>query len=162
METLVIEGPEQVQELVGKKVGPTDWREVTQEMIDTFADLSGDHQWIHVEVERAAKESPFGTTIAHGNLTLSMIDGFRLDLIEVKAGFSMGVNYGWNKVRFPSPVPAGSKVRASAELTEINDLGNGWVETVTTITVEVQTPDGSVGQKPCCVGESVTRLLKAQ
>ncbi|HRV61141.1 MAG: MaoC family dehydratase [Solirubrobacterales bacterium] len=161
METLVIEGPEQVQELVGKQVGPTDWREVTQEMIDTFADLSGDHQWIHVEVERAANESPFGTTIAHGNLTLSMIDGFRLDLIEVKSGFSMGINYGWNKVRFPSPVPAGSKVRASAELSEINDLGNGWVETVTTITVEVQTPDGQIGQKPCCVGESVTRLLKA-
>jgi acyl dehydratase len=131
-------------------------------MIDTFAELSGDHQWIHVEVERAAKESPFGTTIAHGNLTLSMIDGFRLDLIEVKSGFSMGVNYGWNKVRFPSPVPAGSKVRASAELTEINDLGNGWVETVTKITVEVQTPDGEIGQKPCCVAESVTRLLKAQ
>ena len=161
METLVIEGPEHVQELVGKQVGPTDWREVTQEMIDTFADLSGDHQWIHVEVERAANESPFGTTIAHGNLTLSMIDGFRLDLIEVKSGFSMGINYGWNKVRFPSPVPAGSKVRASAELSEINDLGNGWVETVTTITVEVQTPDGQIGQKPCCVGESVTRLLKA-
>jgi acyl dehydratase len=162
METLVIEGPEQVEELVGKQVGPTAWREVTQEMIDTFADLSGDHQWIHVEVERAAKESPFGTTIAHGNLTLSMIDGFRLDLIEVKSGFTMGVSYGWNKIRFPSPVPAGSKVRASAELAEIDDLGNGWVETVTKITVEVQTPDGEIGQKPCCVGESVTRLLKAQ
>lgn len=161
METLVIEGPEQIQELVGKTVGPTGWREVTQDMIDTFADLSGDHQWIHVDRERAEKESPFGTTIAHGNLTLSMIDGFRLELVEVTGGFTLGVNYGWNKVRFPSPVPSGSRVRASAEMTEINDLGNGWLEMVTTLTVEVQTPDGQVGQKPCCVGESVTRLRKA-
>ncbi|MDQ5894791.1 MAG: hypothetical protein QG596_1052 [Actinomycetota bacterium] len=161
METLVIEGPDQVQELVGQQVGPTAWREVTQESIDTFADLSGDHQWIHVDVERSKSESPFGTTIAHGNLTLSMIDGFRLDLVEVKGGFSMGVNYGWNKVRFPAPVPSGSKVRASAEMTEANDLGNGWLETVTKITVEVQAPDGTINEKPCCVGESVTRLLKA-
>ncbi|MCB0863184.1 MAG: MaoC family dehydratase [Solirubrobacterales bacterium] len=162
METISIEGPDQVQELVGKSVGPTDWREVTQEMIDTFAELSGDHQWIHVEVERARNESPFGTTIAHGNLTLSMVDGFRLDLIEVKSGFALGVNYGWNKVRFPAPVPAGSKVRASAELTEANDLGNGWLELITKFTLEVQVPDGQVGEKPCFVGESVTRALKAQ
>jgi len=161
METLVIEGPEQVLELVGKQVGPTEWREVTQEMINTFADLSGDHQWIHVDVERAKTESPFGTTIAHGNLTLSMIDGFRLDLVEVTGGFSMGVNYGWNKVRFPAPVTVGSSCRATAEMTEINDLGNGWVETVTKITVEVRNPEGQVGEKPCCVAESVTRLLKA-
>jgi len=162
MEKLVIEGPDQVEEVVGKLVGPTEWREVSQETIDTFAELSGDHQWIHVDVERAQKESPFGTTIAHGNLTLSMIDGFRLQLIEVKSGFALGVNYGWNKVRFPSPVPVGSKVRASAELTEANDLGNGWIELVTRFTVEVQGPDGTVGEKPCCVAESVTRALKAQ
>ncbi len=161
METLSIEGPEQLQELIGEEVGPTEWREVTQDMINTFADLSGDQQWIHVDIERSKTESPFGTTIAHGNLTLSMIDGFRLDLVEVRSGFTMGVNYGWNKVRFPSPVPAGSRVRASARMTEANDLGNGWIEMVTTITVEVQGPDGTVGEKPCCVGESVTRLLKA-
>ena len=77
-------------------------------MIDAFAELSGDDQWIHVDVERAEKESPFGTTIAHGNLTLSLIDGFRLDLIAA-TGFKLGVNYGWNKVRFPAPVPAGSR-----------------------------------------------------
>lgn len=161
METLVIEGPAEIEALIGKQVGPTEWREVTQEMIDTFADLSGDHQWIHVDVERAATESPFGTTIAHGNLTLSMIDGFRVELVEVRAGFTMGVNYGWNKVRFPAPVPAGSTVRASAELTEARDLGNGWLEMVTRITVEVRGADGSIGEKPCCVGDSVTRLLKS-
>ncbi|HMT04753.1 MAG: MaoC family dehydratase [Solirubrobacterales bacterium] len=161
METLVIEDPQQVQELVGRQVGPTGWREVTQEMIDTFADLSGDHQWIHVDVERSQTESPFGSTIAHGNLTLSMIDGFRLDLVEVRDGFSLGVNYGWNRVRFPSPVPVGSKVRALAEMSEANDLGNGWLEVVTKFTVQVQAADGTVGEKPCCVGESVTRLLKS-
>ena len=161
METLAIEGPEQLQELIGREVGPTEWREVTQEMINTFADLSGDHQWIHVDVERSKNESPFGTTIAHGNLTLSMIAGFRLDLVEVRSGFSLGANYGWNKVRFPAPVPSGSRVRASARMSAANDLGNGWIEMITTITVEVQGPDGTVGEKPCCVGESVTRLLKA-
>ena len=88
--------------------------------IDTFAELSGDDQWIHVDVERAKKESPFGTTIAHGNLTLSLIDGFRRDLIE-STGFALGVNYGWNKVRFPAPVPAGSRCRASAEVTSIEE-----------------------------------------
>ena len=104
MAPLTVNGIEELQGLVGKTIGPSDWREVTQEMIDTFAELSGDDQWIHVDVERAKKESPFGTTVAHGNLTLSMIDGFRRDLLE-SGGFKLGVNYGWNKVRFPAPVP---------------------------------------------------------
>ena len=105
-----VQGIEGLKALIGKEIGPGEWREVRQEDIDTFADLSGDHQWIHVDTERAKQESPFGTTIAHGNLTLSMIDGFRLDLITT-TGFKLGVNYGWNKVRFPAPVPAGSRVR---------------------------------------------------
>jgi len=162
VETLVIEGPEGLDQLTGKTVGPTEWREVTQSMIDEFADLSGDHQWIHVDVDRAKTESPFGTTIAHGNLTLSMVDGFRIDLVEVRSGFALGVNYGWNKVRFPAPVPAGSKVRASAELTEAKNLGDGWIEMITRFTLEVQSPDGTIGEKPCFVGESVTRALEAR
>lgn len=161
MEKLLIDGPEQVLEMVGQTAGPTGWREVTQEMIDTFAELSGDFQWIHVDVSRAETESPFGGTIAHGNLTLATIDGFRVDLVEVGSGFALGVNYGWNKVRFPAPVPAGSSLRASAELVEANDLGNGWLETITRFTVEVRSPDGEISPKPCCVGESVTRLLAA-
>jgi len=126
---------------------------VTQDRIDQFADLSGDDQWSHVDAERAKSESPFGTTIAHGNLTLSMIDGFRLDLIE-STGFKLGVNYGWNKVRFPAPVPVGSRVRASAEVVSVDDVGNGWFQVVTRFTVEVE---GS--EKPCCVAESVGRAL---
>ena len=112
MAVVEAQGIEGLKALVGKVIGPGEWREVRQEDIDAFADLSGDHQWIHTDVERAQRESPFGTTIAHGNLTLSMIDGFRLDLIS-SSGFALGVNYGWNKVRFPAPGP-GRQPRARA------------------------------------------------
>jgi acyl dehydratase len=148
-----VEGIEGLRSLVGQDVGPGEWREVTQEMIDRFAELSGDDQWIHVDVERAATESPFGTTVAHGNLTLSLIDGFRLDLISA-TGFKLGVNYGWNKVRFPAPVPAGSRVRATGEVISVDDVGGGWHQVVTKFTLEVE---GS--EKPCCVAEAVGRAL---
>lgn len=139
--------------MVGQEVGPSDWRTVTQADIDTFAELSGDHQWIHVDAERAKKESPFGTTIAHGNLTLSMIDGVRNDLITA-TGFALGVNYGWNKIRFPAPVPVDSRIRVRAELISFDEVGGGWYQAVTRFTVEV---DG--GEKPCFVGDSVTRVM---
>lgn len=154
MEKLKIDGIDSLPSLVGQEVGPTAWREVTQEMINQFAELSGDHQWIHVDVERAKTESPFGTTVAHGNLTLSMIDGLREQLFEVVGGFKLGVNYGWEKVRFPSPVPSGSKVRAKAEIVSSEQLENGWIHNVTRFTLEVEGSD-----KPCCVGDSVGRLL---
>ena len=155
MALVEVKGIEGAKELIGKEVGPTEWREVTQEDIGTFADLTGDHQWIHVDVERAKKESPFGTTVAHGNLTLSLIDGMRQGLIE-SSGFQLGVNYGWNKVRFPAPVPAGSRVRARGELISVDDVGGGWWQIVTRFTVEVE---GS--EKPCCVADSVGRALPA-
>jgi len=149
-------GIEGLRELQVQTVGPSDWREVTQEMINAFAELSGDDQWIHVDVERAKSESPFGTTVAHGNLTLSLVDGFRKDLIQ-STGFVLGVNYGWNKVRFPAPVPAGSKVRATAEVASIDEKGGGWYEIVTRFTLEVEGND-----KPCFVGDSVGRALEAE
>jgi acyl dehydratase len=155
MAVVEVHGIEQLKDLVGKEVGPGEWCEVTQRDIDTFADLSGDHQWIHVDAERAKKESPFGTTIAHGNLTLSLIDGLRQDLIS-SSGFQLGINYGWNKVRFPAPVPAGSRVRAKAEVVSVEDLGGGWWQVVTRFILEVE---GS--QKPCCVADSVGRALVA-
>ena len=153
MATVQVEGIDGLKALQGKTIGPSDWRTVTQEDIDTFAELTGDHQWIHTDVERAKKESPFGTTIAHGNLTLSMIDGFRKSLME-STGFKLGVNYGWNKVRFPAPVPTGSKLRATAEIVSVDDVGGGWVQVVTKFTVEAEG-----GEKPVCVGESVGRAL---
>jgi acyl dehydratase len=148
-------GIDELRELVGTQVGPTEWRTVTQEDIDAFAELSGDDQWIHVDVERAKTESPFGTTIAHGNLTLSMIDGFRKDLIRSE-GFALGVNYGWNKVRFAAPVPSGSRLRATGEVVSVDEVGGGWFQVVTRFTVEVE---GS--EKPACIAESVGRALPA-
>ena len=153
MATVQVQGIEGLKDLLGKQIGPSEWREVTQGDINTFADLSGDHQWIHVDVERAKNESPFGTTVAHGNLTLSMIDGMRLELLN-SSGFRLGVNYGWNRVRFPAPVPAGARVRATAEVTEIEDVGGGWWQVVTRFTVEVE---GS--EKPAVVADSVGRAL---
>ena len=148
-----VNGIDEMKALVGETIGPSDWREVTQDDVNSFAALSGDDQWIHVDVERAKSESPFGTTIAHGNLTLSMIDGFRLALIE-STGFKLGVNYGWNKVRFPAPVPIPSKLRASAEVASVDEVGGGWWQIVTRFTVEIEG-----GEKPVCVADSVGRAL---
>ena len=151
--TITVNGIDQLKALVGETIGPSGWRELTQADIDRFAEVSGDDQWIHVDVERAKSESPFGTTVAHGNLTLSMIDGFRPSLFE-STGFRMGVNYGWNKVRFPAPVPAGSRIRASVETQSVEDVGGGWYQVVQKWTVE---REGS--EKPVCVAESVGRML---
>jgi len=148
-----INGIEEAKALVGQTIGPCEWREVSQGDIDDFARLSGDDQWIHVDVERAERESPFGTTIAHGNLTLSMIDGMRLALVE-SSGYKLGVNYGWNKVRFPAPVPAGSRIRASIEFLSVDEVGDGWYQQLTRFTVEVEGTE-----KPCCVADHVGRVL---
>ena len=143
---------------IGVQRGPSDWRAITQEQIDAFAEITGDHQWIHVDRERAERESPFGTTIAHGNLTLSVVDGLREQLGTGVEGdqVTLGVNMGWNKVRFPAPVPSGSRVRATAELVSVNEKGGGWWEIVDRFTIEVEG-----GEKPAVVAESVVRLLLA-
>ena len=153
MAQVTVNGIGELRALMGQEVGPTDWQDVSQQDIDDFARLSGDDQWIHVDVERAKTESPFGTTVAHGNLTLSMIDGLRRDLIESR-GFKLGVNYGWNKVRFPAPVPTGFRVRASVEVLSVDDVGDGWWQVVQRWTVEVEG-----NEKPACVAESVGRVL---
>src|SRR5919112_3526411 len=137
MAAKTISGIDELRGLIGEPIGPSDWVEVTQADIDKFAQVSRDDQWIHVDVERAERESPFGTTVAHGNLTLSLIDGLRGQLIR-QEGVKLGINYGWDKVRFPAPVPAGSKVRATAEIQSVEDLGDGWFHTVTKFTVEVE------------------------
>ena len=153
MTLVTVDGIEELKGLVGETIGPSDWREVTQEMVDSFAELSGDDQWIHVDVERAKRESPFGGTVAHGNLTLSLIDGLRRDLLH-SSGFKLGVNYGWNKVRFPAPVPTGSRVRATVEVLTVDDVGGGWWQVTQRWIVEVE---GS--EKPACAAESVGRVL---
>ena len=153
MEAVQVEGIEQLRDLIGRELGPTDWVEITQDDVDRFAEVSRDHQWIHVDRERAAKESPYGTTVAHGNLTLSLVDRFRPRLIRT-GGVKMGINYGFNKVRFPAAVPTGSRVRGRAEVMSVDELGDGWWHVVTRFTIE-----GERSEKPACVAESVVRML---
>jgi acyl dehydratase len=142
---------DELSRAVGRHLGYSDWWEVSQEQIDTFAEATGDHQWIHVDPVRAAA-GPFGTTIAHGYLTLSLSNYFLPQIVEVQ-GTSMGVNYGVNRVRFPAPVPVGSRLRAGAELAAVDPIPGG-VQTTIVITIEVDGRD-----KPACVIESLSRYL---
>ena len=134
----------------GDEFGPSSWLEVTQERINQFADATGDHQWIHVDPEKAA-QGPFATTIAHGFLTLSLLVTF-IDEVRPSSGeFRMGINYGVNRVRFPAPVPVGSKLRAHFKVLEVTDV-EGGIQVVTEGTVEREG-----GEKPVCVAEMVSR-----
>jgi acyl dehydratase len=135
----------------GSQLGPTDWLEVTQERVNVFADATDDHQWIHVDPERAAN-GPFGGAIAHGLLTLSLLPHFMQQLYTVE-NIAMAINYGYNKVRFITPVKVGAKIRARAEITKVDQLDGGVQATMTT-TVEI---DGS--EKPAAVAESIVRFL---
>ena len=149
----VLDDLDELARLSGEELGVSDWLEVDQDRVNAFADATGDHQWIHVDVERAKTESPFGTTIAHGNLTLATVDGFRHELLN-PTGFALGVNYGWNKIRFPAPVPVDARVRGRAEVVSVGEKGGGWYEVVTRFTLEVEG-----NEKPCFVGDSVTRVM---
>jgi acyl dehydratase len=138
----------------GEHLGHSDWHEITQEQVNLFADATGDHQWIHVDIERA-KAGPFGGPIAHGFLTLSLLSVLGQDLYRVH-GLAMGVNYGLNKVRFPTPVPVGSRVRAGAELVEVTEVKLG-TQAVLKFTVEIENQP-----KPACVAEQVVLLTAAR
>src|SRR5258705_569467 len=122
MPTRVIEGINELKSLVGQEVGTSDWLEVTQSGISDFADATGDHQWIHIDVERARTDSPFHTTIAHGFLSLSLLPQLAAQAVKVQGDFKMGINYGLNRLRFVSPVPAGSRVRAKFALQSVEDF----------------------------------------
>ena len=148
--TTIIKGADDLHARVGQHLGYSDWLEVTQERVNQFAEATGDHQWIHVDVERA-KTGPFGGPIAHGFLTLSLAPGL-LKEVWLMEGAKMGVNYGLNKVRFPSPVPVGSRVRAGAALKEVTDVGGGGMQLVLEATFEVEG-----AEKPACVAELVFR-----
>jgi acyl dehydratase len=145
------ENAEQLRAAVGRKLGPSDWLQVDQKRIDLFADATNDHQWIHVDVERA-KQGPFGAPIAHGYLTLSLVNHFLPQLLTVPTA-RMGVNYGCNKVRFPAPVPAGSRIRAQGEIQEVEAIADG-VQVVVRVTLEVER-----GGKPACVADTVSRFV---
>jgi acyl dehydratase len=146
---------ESVTELAGaagEALGHSDWVTITQEDVNLFADATGDHQWIHVDPERAAS-GPFGTTIAHGFMTLALLPRLQHQIYTVN-GIKLAINYGLNKVRFPAPVPVGSRVRAESSLVSVDDVGNGAVQATISTTVEIE---GSA--KPACVAESVVRFV---
>jgi acyl dehydratase len=136
----------------GQEIGHSEWVTITQQDVNLFAEATGDHQWIHVDPERAAA-GPFGGTIAHGFMTLSLLPRLQHQIYTVN-NIKLAVNYGLNKVRFPSPVPVGSKVRARTSLVDVEDLGNGAVQATMSTTVEIEG-----GAKPACVAESIVRYI---
>ena len=135
----------------GEHLGYSEWRTIDQRQVDTFADATDDHQWIHVDAQRAAT-GPFGTTIAHGYLTLALIPAFGRELYRIN-GLKMGINYGLNKVRFPAVVPVGSRLRAGGELVEVRPGPQGAQVTVR-LTIEIEG-----GDKPACVAETVALMI---
>ncbi|MGH9841645.1 MAG: MaoC family dehydratase [Blastocatellia bacterium] len=151
MPTREITSFEELRSLVGQEVAAGDWFEVTQDRINQFADATGDHQWIHVDAERARTDSPFGTTIAHGFLTLSLMSHLVSRTVQVKVPVKMGINYGLNKVRFVSPVPAGAKIRPRVTLQSLEEIPGGQ-QLVWNVTIEREG-----GDKPCCVAEWLVR-----
>jgi acyl dehydratase len=146
----VFNGADELKAAVGEQLGTSDWVTVEQKQIDTFAEATGDHQWIHVDAEKA-KDGPFGGTIAHGYLTLSLLPVFSAQVYEVE-NVKMGINYGLNKVRFTSPVPVNSRLRGSFELLEVSEVKDA-LQVVNKVTVEIE---GS--ERPACVAEWVTRV----
>jgi acyl dehydratase len=153
MSPRIINGTADLKSLVGEHLGYSPWKEVTQQDVNLFADATGDHQWIHVDVERANRESPFGGPIAHGYLTLSL-GPVLLPQVAVTTGFRMGVNYGCNKVRFMSPVPVGGKIRLGVKLVQVDDIPGGVQQTYE-FTFEVE---GAT--KPSCVAEVIYRAYE--
>jgi len=147
---ITVAGLDELQTLAGKDLGHSSWLEITQDRVNAFADATGDHQWIHVDVERA-RTGPFGGTIAHGYLTLALVIPFFTELLEIR-DIKMGINYGLDKVRFPGPVRVGSKIRLAARIDTVTDVGGGGVQVVLDFIVEV---DGV--EKPACVARPVYR-----
>jgi len=147
---LVFSSPQDVVDNIGKKLGPTEWLEIDQDRIDMFAKATGDFQWIHVDPEKA-KDGPFGRTIAHGYLTMSLINMFLPDMFEAQ-GAKMGVNYGSDRTRYPAPVPVGSRVRAVGEVVKGEMIGDNAVQTTVRITIEIEGSD-----KPACVSDVIGR-----
>ena len=150
----ILDSPDSLKDLVGQEIAVTEWFNVTQERIQQFADATLDHQWIHVDVERSRRESPFSAPIAHGFLTLSLLPHFMHEALQIRQGVRLGVNYGLNRVRFVSPVRAGSSIRARIALQSLKEVPDG-VEAIFNATVEVEG-----GAKPCCVAEWVVRYYR--
>ena len=150
----VFQNPGELEKAVGQHLGYSDWLEITQDRIDKFADATGDHQWIHVDPERA-KDGPFGACIAHGYLTQSLVNYFLPQIVEVQ-NISMGVNYGADRLRFPAPVPVGSRIRGGGELVAVEATKDGGVQATVRVTVEIEG-----GDRPGCVIDTISRYYAA-
>ncbi|NLD84526.1 MAG: MaoC family dehydratase [Actinomycetales bacterium] len=148
----VFEGIDQIEAAIGTHIGYSEWMEITQERVDAFADATGDHQWIHVDPARAA-DGPYGTTIAHGYLTLSLLPVLGAEILDIR-GFSMMINYGLEKVRFPAAVPVGSRIRAGIELTSLQRKASG-IQLNSVVTVEIEG-----GDRPALVAETVRLMVE--
>jgi acyl dehydratase len=151
MAARIVNGVEELKTLVGQELGTSDWHTVTQEQIDRFAEVTGDNQWIHVDAERAKRESPYGAPIAHGFLTMSLLSGLIKEAVDVQGNYKMRINYGFNRLRFTGGVPAGSRVRASYALNSVKDV-EGGVEIAWNVKVEVEGRE-----KPALVAEWLGR-----
>ena len=145
-----------LNDVVGREIPPTDWFEITQERVRQFAEATEDRQWIHLDPDRAQRESPYAATIAHGFLTLSLLSHLSKQAFQIQDGVGMIVNYGLNRVRFPAPVHTGSKIRARFTLQSLKDIGSAR-EAVFSVVVEAQGEDGQPQAKPCCAAEWVVR-----
>lgn len=148
---LVLETPQSLKDFIGREIAVSDWFSVAQEQIQQFATVTGDEQWIHIDRERASRESPYSGTIAHGFLTLSLLSRFMRQAMEIRSGCRMTVNYGLNRVRFPAPVRADSRVRAHFRVVDVKDISDA-VQAVFDVKVECQG-----AEKPCCAAEWVVR-----
>ena len=151
----IFNAPAELAGAVGRHLGYSEWLEITQDRINLFADATGDHQWIHVDPARA-KQGPFGATIAHGYLTLSLVSFFLPQIMQVQ-NISMGINYGVDKVRFPAPVPVGSRVRGGGELVKVEEVKGGAVQATVRVTVEIER-----GDRPACVVDTISRWVPAK
>jgi acyl dehydratase len=149
--TTIVKSVAELEALVGKHLGYSEWCEISQHRVNTFADATDDHQWIHLDAERAAA-GPFGATIAHGYLTLSLLVPMWHDILQFE-GLRMGINYGLNKVRFPSPVPVGSRIRAGGILVSVEAVADGALQVVVDFVVEREG-----GEKPCCIAQGIFRF----
>lgn len=150
---IILETANSLKEYLGKEIGVSEWLAITQERVSRFAEVTEDRQWIHVDRERAKKESPFGTTIAHGFLTLSLVSHFMSEVMQVR-GVGMAVNYGLNRVRFPAPVRVGSRIRGRIRLVSFKEVAEAC-EVAFSVAVEIEG-----GEKPCCVAEWVVRYYR--
>jgi acyl dehydratase len=155
--TTIVPSPRDLLSMAGTDLGVTGWITIDQARIDGFAEVTGDHQWIHVDPERA-KDGPFGTTIAHGYLTLSLVNVFLPQLIEVQ-GFSAGINIGADNLRFLSPVPVGSRIRGKGEIVKVEEVRNGAIQSVVRIAVEIEGPSGQPTDKPACIVNTISRYI---